>query len=151
MLLPSPFVWVICFMKWKKLNKETSILLQLEVGAELSFDLNNAGSYKVTDFCPEWYMKMSCCEVNSVLVLIFFYHVTTDLGSRNSTVMRLYVFHCFVLSPILDWLSLFRSSLLLLFKIIAIIMDATNTSCLLLCLYLYEIELIIKTLGKLIL
>ena len=47
-------------------------------------------------------MKMSCCEVNSVLVLIFFYHVTTDLGSRNSTVMRMYVFHCFVLSPILD-------------------------------------------------
>ena len=43
MLLHSPFVWVICFMKWKKLNKETSILLQLEVGAELSFDLNNAG------------------------------------------------------------------------------------------------------------
>ena len=43
MLLPSPFVWVICYMKWKKLNKETSILLQLEVGAELSFDLKNAG------------------------------------------------------------------------------------------------------------
>ena len=49
-------------------------------------------------------------------LLIFFYHVTTDLGSRNSTVMRMYVFHCFVLSPILDWLSLFRSSLLLLWN-----------------------------------
>ena len=47
-------------------------------------------------------MKMSCCEVNSVLIINFFYHVTTDLGSRNSTVMRMYVFHCFVLSSILD-------------------------------------------------
>lgn len=31
MHLHSPFAWVTCCMKWKKLNKETSIILQLEV------------------------------------------------------------------------------------------------------------------------